>query len=101
VDVDELNRYFYEANHDLPLSVVRAEMFSSRNRMLREWSLLPEITPKAEEWFVESGPEHYAEHSERLREWVAADPDYEVLAPVPFSTVVFRHRGGDDDTHAE
>ena len=39
--------------------------------MLREWSLLPEITPKAEEWFVESGPEHYAEHSERLREWVA------------------------------
>jgi hypothetical protein len=70
VDVDKLNAFFYEANHDLPLSVVRAEMFSSRNRMLSEWSKLPEVTPKAEEWFVESGPEHYAEHLERLREWV-------------------------------
>jgi aromatic-L-amino-acid/L-tryptophan decarboxylase len=34
--------------------------------------------------------------AQTLRAWVAADPDYEVLAPVPFSTVVFRHRGGDD-----
>jgi aromatic-L-amino-acid decarboxylase len=33
--------------------------------------------------------------AQRLREWVEADPDFEVLAPVPFSTVVFRHRAGD------
>jgi hypothetical protein len=45
-------------------------MHSARNRMLLEWNLLPEITPKAEEWFVESGPQHYEEHMERLREWV-------------------------------
>lgn len=70
VDLDKMNAFFFEANHDLPLSVVRAEMFSARNRMLREWSLLTEITPQAEEWFVESGPEHYAEHGGRLREWV-------------------------------
>jgi aromatic-L-amino-acid decarboxylase len=38
--------------------------------------------------------------AQKLRAWVDADPDYEVLAPVPFSTVVFRHRGGDDANRA-
>lgn len=33
--------------------------------------------------------------AQELARWVAADPDFELLAPVPFSTVVFRHRGGD------
>jgi hypothetical protein len=28
------------------------------------------VTLDAEEWFVESGPMHYAEHVDRLREWV-------------------------------
>jgi aromatic-L-amino-acid/L-tryptophan decarboxylase len=30
-----------------------------------------------------------------LRSWVEKDPDYELLAPTLFSTVVFRHRGGE------
>ena len=29
-------------------------------------------------------------------EWVEADPEWERLAPVPFSTVCFRHRGPPD-----
>lgn len=33
--------------------------------------------------------------AQRLRAMVEADPDFELLAPVPFSTVVFRHRAGD------
>ena len=70
VDVDAMNEMFYEANHDLSIMVVRAEMFSARNRMLMEWNSLPEITPKAEEWFIESGPEHYREHLDRFRGWV-------------------------------
>jgi hypothetical protein len=70
VDVDSLNEQFYQANRDLPLSIVRAESWSARTRMLEEWNELPEVTPKAEEWFVESGPAHYAEHMDRLREWV-------------------------------
>jgi hypothetical protein len=70
VDVDEYNRRFYETNADVPLSVVRAEYHAARTRMLTEWNPLPEITPKALEWFVESGEEHYAEHLPRLREWV-------------------------------
>ena len=60
-------------------------------------------------WFVlrafglERARELLAGHlamAQRLRAWVAADADYEVLAPVPFSTVVFRHRGGDDANRA-
>jgi hypothetical protein len=70
VDVDALNEQFYQANKDLPLSIVRAESWSARTRMLEEWNELPEMNPTAEEWFVESGPAHYAEHMDRLREWV-------------------------------
>lgn len=69
-DVDALSRRFYEANKDLPASMVRAGCAASRNRMLVEWSALPEVTAEASEWFRESGPEHYAEHLPRLREWV-------------------------------
>jgi nicotinate-nucleotide adenylyltransferase len=68
-DVDELNARFVEANRDQPGPVVRAELAASRNRMLEEFNLLPELTPAAEEWFRESGPEHYQEHLPRLREW--------------------------------
>jgi hypothetical protein len=70
VDVEAFNELIYEANKDLPLPVVRAECWSARNRMLEEWGLLPEVTPEAEEWFVESGPNHYAEHNGRLHRWV-------------------------------
>ena len=68
-DVDALNRRFHEAHKDLPFSVVEAESAAARNRMLAEWNALPEVTPDAEEWFRESGPEHYSEHLPRLREW--------------------------------
>lgn len=70
VDVDAMNEQFYEVNKDLPLPVVRAEAWSARTRMLTEWNDLPEVTPEAEEWFRESGPEHYEEHLPRLRDWV-------------------------------
>ena len=33
--------------------------------------------------------------AQELKAWVESDADFELLAPVPFSTVVFRHRGGD------
>lgn len=37
----------------------------------------------------------HVEMAAELRAWIEADPDFEVLAPTPFSTVVFRHREGD------
>jgi aromatic-L-amino-acid decarboxylase len=33
--------------------------------------------------------------AQELRAWIEADSDFELLAPSPFSTVVFRHRAGD------
>jgi hypothetical protein len=70
LDVDAMNKEFFEANHDLPTPVVRAEAFAARNRMLAEMNALEEVTPEAEDWFEESGPRHYEEHLPRLREWV-------------------------------
>lgn len=70
LDVDAMNKDFYEANRDLPLSVVRAEAFASRNRMLSEMNAIDGMTPEAEDWFEESGRRHYEEHLPRLREWV-------------------------------
>ena len=70
VEVDGFNARFREATRDLPVRVVWAELCSARTRMLQEWSALPDVTPEAEEWFVESGPAHYSEHVVRLRQWV-------------------------------
>ena len=70
VDVEAFNQLIYEANRDLPLPDVRAEFYSARNRMLEEWNALPRVTADAEEWFVESGPNHYEEHVGRLRAWM-------------------------------
>jgi aromatic-L-amino-acid decarboxylase len=33
--------------------------------------------------------------AQELRAWIEADPEFETLAPSPFSTVVFRHCAGD------
>jgi hypothetical protein len=71
LDVDAMNREFFEANRDLPLGAVRAELVASRNRFLQEFDAIPEGTPLADEWFVESGPEHYAEHLARLLGWAS------------------------------
>lgn len=55
-------------------------------------------------WFVlrafgiEGARSRIAAHidmAQQLRRWIEADSDFEVLAPSPFSTVVFAHRAGD------
>ena len=70
LDVDAMNAEFYEANKDLPVNVVWAELHAARTRMLTELDALPEVTSDAEEWFVESGVKHYGEHLPQLRDWV-------------------------------
>jgi aromatic-L-amino-acid decarboxylase len=37
----------------------------------------------------------HIEMAQELRRWIEAAPDFELLAPTPFSTVVFRHRSDD------
>jgi hypothetical protein len=68
--VDELNARFLEEGRRLDLATVTTELYAARNHALVEFAALPEVTPEAEEWFRESGPEHYDEHRDDLRTWV-------------------------------
>jgi hypothetical protein len=70
IDVDAMNARFYGAMHDIAFQDVRAQGVAARNRMLRAWRSLPEPSAEADRWISKSGPEHYAEHLPRLREWV-------------------------------
>ena len=72
-DIDEVNRRFYEANRDLDLPTVNAELHASRNKALEALWGLQELTPHAEEWFAESGPLHYVEHLADLEAFVASE----------------------------
>jgi Mycothiol maleylpyruvate isomerase N-terminal domain len=70
IDVDAMNQTFFEALHETAYPDVRAQAITARNHMLRAWGSLPERSPEADRWIDKAGPEHYAEHLPRLREWV-------------------------------
>src|SRR5436853_7455852 len=44
-DVDEMNRGFFEANSDLGLDTIRAELSASRNKALADLGKPPAATP--------------------------------------------------------
>ena len=71
IDVDAMNRTFFESMHDVAFPDARAQAIAARSRMLRAWRSLPEGSPGADGWIRKAGPEHYAEHLPRLTEWVA------------------------------
>lgn len=70
IDIDAMNETFHEAMHDVSFADVRAQAHAARSRMLRAWDSLPEASPQADRWISKAGPEHYAEHLPRLREWM-------------------------------
>jgi hypothetical protein len=70
IDIDAMNQAFYDALRDIPFAVVRAQGIAARNRMLRAWRSLPEVSPEADRWIGKAGPDQYAEHLPRLREWI-------------------------------
>jgi hypothetical protein len=74
LDLDAMNAVFFEAMKDQPLRDIWAEMEAARTRMFQEWDALVEITADAEEWFVESGPAHIAEHLPQLQAFLERDP---------------------------
>lgn len=69
-DTDQLNAEFLEAGREMDLATVKTEWMAARNRALQQWAALDRITPEAEEWFGESGYQHYDEHLPDLRRWV-------------------------------
>ena len=71
LDVDGLNKEWFETWRDKDMRMVKSELMSARARMLEEWDRLPEVDDEARRWFYESTAEHYDEHVPRLREWVA------------------------------
>jgi DinB family protein len=70
LDTDAINREWFELSRTLDLQTVRAELMSSRNRMLQTFAAIGELTPAAIEWFEESGPIHYRLHADDLRRWM-------------------------------
>jgi hypothetical protein len=71
VDIDGLNAQFLAAMADQPWEVAWVQATSGRTRMVQEWALFAEPTDEAAWWIRKSGVDHYAEHIDRLREWVA------------------------------
>ncbi len=71
IDIDGLNASFLAAMAGQPWEVAWIQANAGRTRMIEAWSLLPQRTDEAAWWIRKSGGDHYAEHLDRLRAWVA------------------------------
>ncbi len=71
IEVDATNERFFDLMHDVAYRDVQAQAVSARTRMLQAWRSLPEPSAEADRWISKAGPDHYAEHLPRLKEWVA------------------------------
>ncbi len=71
VDIDALNASFLAAMRDQPWEVAWIQANAGRTRMLQAWMELSGPNDEAAWWIRKSAVEHYSEHLDRLREWVA------------------------------
>lgn len=71
VDIDALNASFLAAMQGQPWDVAWPQASAARTRMLQAWADLPGPDAESAWWIHKAGPEHYAEHLERLRSWTA------------------------------
>jgi hypothetical protein len=70
VDIDALNATFLEAMREQPWEVAWVQANAGRSMMLLAWFELRTPSDEAAWWIRTAAAEHYAEHLERLREWV-------------------------------
>ena len=70
IDIDARNAELRAAMGDQPWSVIHTQAEAARSRMLHAWYGLPVRNDDAAWWVAKAGPDHYAEHLGRLREWV-------------------------------
>jgi hypothetical protein len=70
IDVDGLNATFLQAMAGQPWQVAWIQANAGRSRMLAEWYRV-EPSDEAAWWIRKSAADHYAEHLDRLRDWVA------------------------------
>ena len=71
VDIDALNASLLDAMDGQPWEVAWVQANAGRSRMIQEWYALRHPTDEAAWWIRKSGSDHFAEHLDRLREWVA------------------------------
>ncbi|MFL5777915.1 MAG: hypothetical protein ACJ761_03130, partial [Chloroflexota bacterium] len=71
VDIDGLNAAFLAAMEGQPWEVAWLQATAGRSRMVEEWWSLHARDEESAWWIRKSGGDHYAEHIDRLREWVA------------------------------
>ncbi len=71
IDVDALNATFLAAMAGHPWEVAWVQANAGRSLMVQDWHALEAPSDEAAWWIRKSGADHYAEHVERLREWVA------------------------------
>lgn len=69
-DTDQMNATWMEEGRRHDLDTVKASWASARTMARHEWSSLEVVTPEAEEWFYEIGPEHFDEHLPKVRAWL-------------------------------
>lgn len=69
-DTDAANEAYLQEGRKQDLDTVKAEWISARMRAREAWAALDQITPEAEEWFVEIGPEHFDEHLPQVRSFL-------------------------------
>jgi hypothetical protein len=70
LDVEALNREWFEISRKVDSRTARAELAAARTRMCGQLQFLPDISSEAVEWFEESGHLHYREHVRDLAGWV-------------------------------
>ena len=70
VDIDALNASFLAAMQGQPWDVAWTQANAARTRMRQAWADLSEPSDEAAWWIRKSAVDHYAEHDDRLREWV-------------------------------
>jgi hypothetical protein len=70
IDIDRTNATFLESMKGVPFNDAIAQASAARTRMLQALRDLPDVTPDALWWVSKSGPEHYAQHLPRMREWI-------------------------------
>ena len=70
IDIDAVNAALLDAMRGQPWEVAWTQANAGRSRMIQEWSNLREPSDEAAWWIRKAGSDHYAEHLDRLREWV-------------------------------
>jgi hypothetical protein len=71
IDIDALNAELLEGMAGQPWEVAWVQANAARTRMIEEWWLVADTSDEALWWVRKAAANHYAEHLDRLRAWVA------------------------------